>query len=96
MTTPQLLALLGGASGTVGSILTAFSLNGVIRELKFARLALDTTIEAVATNQRDIPVFTGVDKRIEQAEKKGSWILWAGVILLATGFLLQAASSYIA
>jgi hypothetical protein len=94
MTNPQILAVLGGAAGTLGSILTAFSLNGVIQELKIARHALDITTEALASPQRCVPVFTGVSGRIERAERRGSRILWFGVLLLAAGFILQAASVY--
>ena len=63
MSGQQWLAVLGAAAGSLGSIITAFSLNSVIRELNIARRAIETTVEALACNQRDIPVFQGFDQR---------------------------------
>lgn len=75
--------------------ITAFSMNAIRRELDDARQALDITTDALASNQRDVPVFQGLDQRIRRAGKRGSWLLWVGVILLAAGFILQAISTRI-
>lgn len=95
MTIPQTLAVIGAAAGTLGSILTAFSVNDIIQELKIARDALHISIDALANDQRDVPVFTGFTERFERAERKGSRFLCIGVVLLASGFILQAASTYL-
>jgi hypothetical protein len=92
MTTVQILAILGAGAGSAGSIITAFSMNAILSELDFARRALGHTTEALASNQRDIPVFTGFDDRIRRASRSGSRWLWIGVLLLAAGFILQAVS----
>jgi hypothetical protein len=87
-----ILAIAGALCGTVGSIITAFSVNSVLRELHLAQEFLNVTAEALATDQRDVPVFTGTDRRFGKAESRSSKILSLGVALLAIGFILQAAS----
>lgn len=89
LTAQQWIAVAGAASGALGSILTAFSLSDVIRELHLARQFIEITLRALAENQ-DVPIFTGLDRRQERAEKRGRLILWAGVLLLVAGFILQA------
>ncbi len=90
MTTGQCVSVIGAACGTLGSILTAFSLNSAISEINFARKPLEVTVEGIATKQPNIPVFTGLDRRFDKAGRKGAAIAWIGVGLLAMGFILQA------
>ncbi len=92
MTTYAGLAILGAFAGTAGSIMTAFSVNRLLTELKLAHRFVDTTLEALAANHGPILRFTGIEKRFAKAEKKGSWLLWPGVTSLGLGFILQAAS----
>jgi hypothetical protein len=88
----QWLAVAGAAAGSLGSIITAFSLNSVIRELNIARKGIETTVEALASNQHDIPMFQGFDKRYDRAVSFGNKLVWVGVFLLVAGFVLQAVS----
>jgi hypothetical protein len=90
MNLSQYVSLIGAASGTVGSILTAFSLNSAISELNLARQGIETTVEGFVTNQRDIPVFKGFDKRFDRAISKSNCLVRIGVFLLSGGFILQA------
>jgi hypothetical protein len=92
MSGQQWLAVLGTAAGSLGSIITAFSLNSVIRELNIARKGIETTVESLASNQHDVPVFQGFDQRFDRAVSLGSKLVWLGVFLLVAGFVLQAAS----
>jgi hypothetical protein len=94
MTTQQWLAVAGGAAGSMGSIITAFSLNYVIRELNIARRAIETTVQALAVNQHNVPVFHGLDQRYDRAVRRGNWLVFTGVFLLVAGFILQAVSTY--
>lgn len=88
----QWLAVFGALAGSLGSIITAFSLNSAIRELNIARKGIETTVEALASNQQDIPVFQGFDQRFDRAVSLGNKLVWLGVFLLAAGFVLQAVS----
>ena len=92
MSGQQWLAVFGAAAGSLGSIITAFSLNSVIRELNIARKGIETSVEAIADNQRGIPVFKGFDQRYDRAVNRGNKLVWLGVFLLVAGFVLQAAS----
>ena len=92
MNVQQWLAVLGAAAGSLGSIITAFSLNRVIQELNIARQGVEISVEAMAGNQRDIPVFQGFNERMARATRWGNVLVFVGVILLVTGFVLQAAS----
>jgi hypothetical protein len=87
------LTVAAAASGTLGSVLTAISVNRTLRELNFARDCLSVTQEALARNSRDIPVFTGLSQRFEKASRLARRLLWTGVVLLALGFVLQTASA---
>lgn len=89
MTTSQILAAIGAAAGTLGSILTAFSINGVVSVLNTARKALELSNEMAAMSN-DRLVVNGLDKQVQRASRKGAWLLWVGVSLLAAGFILQA------
>jgi hypothetical protein len=92
MTIQQWLAVAGAAAGSLGSIITAFSLNFVIRELNIARRGLEITVEVLANNQNGIPVFQGFDQRYDRAARLGNKLVWLGVFLLVAGFILQAVS----
>ena len=94
MTTIQILSVAGGLCGSLGSILTAFSVSGSIFELNFARQTVFLTVEQLVNGGR-IPVFTGHDERFERAIKRDGRLLWLGVLLLVAGFVLQAASTYL-
>jgi hypothetical protein len=95
MTTQAILAIAGGFAGTAGSIITAFSVNRILRELQFAHEALSVTIEGLATDQQPVAIFTGIKNRFKKAEVYGSVILWIGIGLLAVGFICQSLSSLV-
>lgn len=48
MSMQHMVAILGAASGSLGSIITAFSLNTIVRELNIARQGIEHTVEALA------------------------------------------------
>jgi hypothetical protein len=79
MNTQQWLAVIGAGAGSLGSIITAFSLNAVIRELNIARGFLEVTVEALASNQANIPVFQGLADRYHRASRWGNKVVWVGV-----------------
>jgi hypothetical protein len=92
MTRAQVLVIIGGGAGSLGSIITAFSLNAVVRELDLARQFMGVTLEAISSQSRDVPVFTGLDRRFAKATRTSVWLVWIGVLLLAAGFILQPVS----
>ncbi len=57
MTIQQWLAVAGAAVGSLGSIITAFSLNSAVRELNIARKGTETMVQALTRNQRVISLF---------------------------------------
>jgi len=87
-----IFAVAGALCGTLGSIFTAFSVNRVLEEMRRAHDFLSVTAEALATDQRDVPVFTGTDRRIINAQSCDKKKLCAGIVLLALGFILQSVS----
>jgi len=92
MNAQQWLAVFGAAAGSLGSIITAFSLNTVIRELNIARRGIEVTVEALSNNQHNIPVFQGFNQRMARATRRGNFLVFVGVFLLVAGFILQAIS----
>jgi hypothetical protein len=54
------LAIIGGLSGTLGSIITVFSLNSIIRELNIARGFLEVTVHELVHSSSDIHEFFGL------------------------------------
>lgn len=92
MTLAAILAIAGGLFGALGSIVTAFSLNRLFAELRLAQEFLGITVEAYVNGIRDVPMFEGMQERYETAKKHGSTLTWIGVVLLALGFIFQAAS----
>jgi hypothetical protein len=95
MTSQQWLAFLGAAAGSLGSIITAFSLNSVIHELNIARKGIEETVKALAINQQNIPLFQGFDQRYDRTMRLGNKLVWLGVFLLVAGFVLQAVSVWV-
>ena len=92
MSMQQTVAILGAASGSLGSIITAFSMNTIVHELNIARQGIEQTVELLASNQRNIPVYKGFDERYRRATKWSNKLVWLGVFLLISGFILQATS----
>lgn len=92
MSISTILAIAGAFAGTAGSIITAFSVNQALAALHLGQRALSVTVEGLATNQRDIPIFKGTEKHFERAEAHGAKLVWFGVLLLGAGFILQALS----
>lgn len=81
--------------GSLGSIITAFSLNGVIRELNIARKGIETTMKIFISPSPGVPVFEGFDKRFDRSARRGNVLVGVGVILLVVGFIFQAISTCI-
>lgn len=89
------IAIIGALSGTLGSIITVFSLTSVIRELNIARDFLEITVKQLTLNESDIYNFEGLDERYHKASKWSTKASWIGVILLAIGFILQAVNIFL-
>jgi hypothetical protein len=88
----MVLAIGGAFAGTAGSIITAFSVNRALTELHLGQRFLGVTLEGLAMNQPNVPIFTGTERRFKNAASHGARLVWLGVALLATGFILQALS----
>lgn len=86
------LAILGAACGTGGSIVTAFSVNRVLQTLSENDQFLNATVEALVTQQSNVPIFNGTNARFNRAQRGSASIVWFGVVLLCLGFILQAVS----
>jgi hypothetical protein len=86
-----ILAIAGALCGTAGSVVTAFSLNRVLTELKLAQGFVQITLKWLAA-RGSMQIFEGMNRRIEKAQARSSKLVWFGVVLLALGFVLQAAS----
>lgn len=54
MTIKQWLSVVDAAAGSLGSIITAFSMKSVIRESTIARNGIETTVRVLASNQLNI------------------------------------------
>jgi len=89
MVTLQWLAAIGTGLGTLGSILTAFGLNGAVGELQFARNSLLGTVDALARRNRVVPIVTDHDRRIDRAKSRGNLLVGCGIVLLIVGLVTQ-------
>jgi len=92
LTLQSYVAMFGAFFGTIGSVITAFSVSRSIRELNIARQAIEISIDAISSPQNNVPIFTGLDQRALRADRHGTRLLWTGVAFLACGFILQAIS----
>jgi hypothetical protein len=92
-TSPELLTITGATIAFVGTIVLAFSLGGVFRELKFALSALSTTFESFISGG-DIYVFNGLEKRIKIALKRVNIPIFIGLGLLVLSIFVQGISAY--
>jgi len=77
--------------GLSGSILLAHSLRKIIQELIIAFQFHDTTIQEYFRGGH-VPVFTGIEKRLNRGFTSGKRRTITGVILLAFGFACQLVS----
>lgn len=91
MPVPALLSLIGLVLGFAGTIILAFSLNGLLAGLALASKAHDFAIEQLSAPEGDVVIFTGTNKHIERGEKRGTWLIWIGLLLVAASFVGQAA-----
>jgi hypothetical protein len=94
MDAQQTLGIVAAAAGTLGSILTAFSVNRSLTELNLARQFHELTLTALAEARSEVPLSQGLDTRYKNAKVTGTALLWLGVALLALGFILQSVCSY--
>lgn len=93
MTAVQVLAVLGAGTGSLGSIITAFSVNGVLRALRLGNEAVARSVGSIAESVAhggDIYVFTGQDKHYVRAARTSGRVVWVGVLFLIAGFVLTA------
>ena len=67
-----ILAIAWALAGTVGSLITAFSVNDALKAFHLGQCALHATVESLATNQSSIPIFKGTEEHFERVESKGS------------------------
>jgi hypothetical protein len=81
------IQLIGAIIGLLGSIILAFSLNKLLSEIRFSINAMATSIESVA-NGGDILIFTGLNKRLRNADSLSKWWIRIGIFCLATSTFL--------
>lgn len=84
------LSIIGALCGSLGSIISVFSLNKVVYELNLARRFIEVTVCELAHGSHDIHVFDGLDERFSKASRWGFKVSWVGIVLLVIGFLLQS------
>lgn len=89
MTTNQWGILLG----LVGAVFLAWSSNSLTRRLPVWLLSLDTTVRALAEQDRDVPVFIGHDKAFARDLRNARVLGWLGWLAMFVGFALQFAAS---
>jgi hypothetical protein len=92
MTTAAVLTISSGAFGVVGSIILAFSLNGVLSEIGFARFAMEQAVVSIARNETDVIIVSNLAERMEKAQGKATLQLYAGISFLVVGFICQSLS----
>lgn len=93
MDSHQILSIAAAATGTLGSIITAFSVNRSLTELNLARKSHELTLAELVESRRDVHLIQGLGARYKDAKAKGTALLWLGVALLALGFILQSICS---
>jgi hypothetical protein len=91
MSLQAILAIVGALCGTTGSIITAFSVGRVLKELYLGQQFVSVSVEALVTGGV-VPLFTGTERRFKAAELGSVKVVWLGVVLLVFGFLLQGVS----
>jgi hypothetical protein len=92
---PKKIQLLSAVFGLVGGVILAFSLNGVISELRLAINALNASI-ATITVDRTTVVFDGLDRRLENAGRTSNVWVRVGLACLVISAGLAAWGIYAA
>src|ERR1700693_888996 len=88
------LNTVGLALGLLGSVILAFSLNGVLSEIALAINFIDTALEGMLSSQGDILRARGLQRRLDRATRKSSRWTIVGLIMLAAAFGLQLIALY--
>ena len=94
MSTSITLAILGGAAGLVGSIITAFSAYNTLNAYRLMLEAHDLTITEISSSGSSIHVFTGLSEQNKKAMTRDTRFVLFGILLLAIGFVLQTVSAF--
>jgi hypothetical protein len=84
------LNLIGLILNLTGTILVSICAGRVMTCMHTALMAHQLTLETYFAQTREIPVFTGLDDTRDKELKRSNRLLRFGLILIITGFLLQA------
>jgi hypothetical protein len=88
----NIINLIGLVLNIVGTVIVSISGGGLLRSFHTSLMATETTLAAYLSNQRDIPLFTGLDSTREKQMNAGQKWLTFGLIIVVLGFILQVAA----
>ncbi len=95
MADPAALSIIGSFIAFAGTIVLAFSLGGVIAELKLSVKAIYATITSIVAGG-DIYLFEGWEGRVSRAITKVGRLTYLGLFLVVISLLFQGYSIYVA
>ncbi|MBI2812957.1 MAG: hypothetical protein HYX71_01575 [Opitutae bacterium] len=85
-----IINLIGLVLNLVGTIIVSLSAGSLMTRVHTALVAHQTTLEAYLGGERNIPLFTGLDKGREEEVRRSGTRLRVGLWLIVLGFILQA------
>jgi hypothetical protein len=88
-----MLNLIGLVLNVLGTIIAGVSARRVSVCIHTALMAHQVTLEAYFSQQRGIPLFTGLDATREREMKSANRALYCGLFLVVVGFVLQAVAA---
>jgi hypothetical protein len=83
------LTIVGLVLNLIGTLMVTLGSGGLMQHVHNALFAHQTTIEALASPQPGVPVFTGLDERRDRALKRSGRVVAVGLWLVVLGFVAQ-------
>jgi hypothetical protein len=83
------ISIAGAALGLTGSLVLAYALDPALKMLRTHLEAIDVTVDAMTSPDRDGPVFVGFEQQHERTFKRATNRVKVGGWMLAMGFLAQ-------
>jgi hypothetical protein len=92
------LRILGTALNTLGAVILAWRVKGILDALVAAQHANDSNfrllIEVLNGQQQSFPLLVGMSQQVERRQRRGIFLLVIGFGLIAVGNVLTGLSVY--
>ena len=93
------LRIIGISMSTIGALVLAWRVKGILDTLVMAQHANDINfrliIDLLNGVQQQLPLTVGMNEQVEKKQKQGIWLLVFGFVLIAVGNVFVGLSWYL-